>query len=180
MEKRYIKTTIVFLIVFSFSGFICNKKPNESVENKKPDFVSLWFYKIPPFLGILTDTLTLSLDLKEDNNYILLLTEAPEKTLFSSKGKWMQKNDSLILTGSECKYLDTIPEPDTLANLDDSVCSKSISLPLPLPEEKVWNIPTAGLSFVLYSFPVSKEIINNLPSLIPIIPLTKEDSGDKS
>ncbi|MCX7725737.1 MAG: hypothetical protein N2053_02680 [Chitinispirillaceae bacterium] len=179
MSKKYISRKIVLLIVLILVVFACNKKPNDNIENKKPAFVALWSFKIAPLLG-LKDTLTISLNIKEDNTYTLLLTEHPADTLFSGKGKWVQKNDSLILTGSECKYLDTLPDPDTLAKLADSVCGKSISLLLPLPEDKVWNIPTADFSIVLYSFPVSKDIIDMLPSLIPVIPLTKEDLLDKS
>lgn len=176
MKNKYLKQCKIglFIVLISIFIFLCNKKPTENVENKKPPFVSVWTCKISPLFG-LTDTLTITLDIKEDNRYALLLTEYPKDTLFSSIGKWTQKNDSLILTGLECKYLDTLPIIDTLAKLPDSVCNKSLSLLLPLPEEKVWNIPTAELSFVLYSFPVSKEIVDMIPSLIPVIPLTKEE-----
>lgn len=178
MKNKYLKqgeirVFIFFLSIVSFLC-ICNKKPTENLENKELPFVAVWSCKISPLFG-LTDTLTISLNIKEDYRYALLLREYPNDTLFMSTGKWMQKNDSLILTGSECKYLDTLPSPDTLAKLPDSVCNKSISLLLPLSEEKVWNIPTADLSVVLYSFPVSKEIIDMIPSLIPLIPLTKEE-----
>ncbi len=131
-----------------------------------------WHYALPPIPTITTDTLNIWLDVVNDSSYSLRLIERSDKKLFSSDGEWRETEDSVFLTGSECVILDTTANPDTLAPLDDSLCSTPISLPQPETAMK-WIIKTQSLTVMLSAFPISPQLAASIPSFFPEIPLVK-------
>ena len=147
---------------------------NTPPETTTPDFIGKWSCSIGPFASLIPDKFNVVLILNEDTTFSLELNQRSEKTLFSSEGTWESTDDSIFLNSSECKILDTVPDPDTLATLADSICT--VPIPLTLPDAKTeWVIQTANLMVMLSAFPIDPLLIASIPTFIQIITLNKEE-----
>ena len=152
---------------------VSNDDPTDQDTTTTPSIAEgTWHYALPPIPTKTTDTLNIWLDVVNDSSYSLRLIERSDKKLFSSYGKWRETEDSVFLTGSECEILDTTANPDTLAPLDDSLCS--IPIPLPQPETATkWTIKTRSLTVMLRAFPISPEDAELILVIFTEIPLAK-------
>ncbi|MBN1308293.1 MAG: hypothetical protein JXA18_10280 [Chitinispirillaceae bacterium] len=162
------KIGVVSLIVaVAMAGCNCTNDPEG---NRRSSPVGYW---VLPITDLIPDTMNIILDINEDATFHLELNQRSEKVLFQSEGGWETRGDSIVLDGDECLILDTVPDPDTLAHLADSICKAPIPLNLP-EEEKTWRIRTSSLALMLSAFPIDEEVIALFIALFSSIMLTKE------
>ncbi|MBN1576034.1 MAG: hypothetical protein JW913_05750 [Chitinispirillaceae bacterium] len=126
-----------------------------------------------PIAGIISDTMNIILDVNDDATFTLELNQRSEKVLFRSEGGWEATGDSIFLGSDQCMILDTVPDPDTLAPLADSICQAPIRLNLP-EEAETWKIRTSSLAVMLSAFPIEKEKIDLFLGFVSLITLTRE------
>ena len=173
--KKALFLSVAAIIVLMLS--VCTREPVDNTTPEggtTPGYVGVWHWKFSPFGTIITDTLHIFLNIMEDAAYSLKLNQSNQKILFSSEGTWTATGDSIFLNGSDCLILDTVPDPDTLAPLDDSLCGRTIALGLPESETE-WTIQTANFTVMLSAFPIDPQFVNALPTLIPTLTLIKEE-----
>ncbi len=150
----------------------CHKSPNSPPESLDPD--GDWNLAVTPNEQLGLDSMNIFLDIQSDNTYLLKLEDGTGKTLFSSSGQWNSTNDSIFLLGEECMILDTLPDPDTLSQLTDSICGMPVALQLPKSDDE-WNITTRSLSAMLSAIPMKPEYREMVYALLPTITLSKTD-----
>ena len=173
---RYIKYLLLVMTAALLFQWNCTKEPvdNTPPETTTQSVIGNWQRSIGPIAALNIDLLNITLIISEDSTFSLELNQNSEKVLFSSEGHCVITEDSIFLNSSECMILDTVPDPDTLAPLADSVCT--VPIPLALPEAKAeWDIQTANLAVMLSAFPIKPELISSIPIFIPIITLVKEE-----
>ena len=173
---RYYCIQVVVLITFILCS--CVNNPTEdttTTEDKTAPVGGDWQMSIPPFSGLLADTFNIVMNIDNDSTFHLELNERSQKILFSSDGEWSATDDSLFLVGSECKLLDTLPDPDTLKAFDESVCGRTISLPRPQSETD-WKIKTESLAYMLQAFPMDSTTASQIPLILPALTFKKTDS----
>jgi hypothetical protein len=154
---------------------LCNDKPVEPTQRDATAAIGTWECPILPIPPALPDTLAVKLAVVADSTYDLKLTQHGTKILFSSIGTWKATADSIFLYGNRCLILDTVPDPDTLATLADSVCGVPIPLQLPEPDTTVWDIRTAQLAVMLKAFPIPAILVPMITTYISNLPLQKKN-----
>ncbi len=175
-EGLIILITLFFPIQWSCS----DKSVDDGGDNTpKPDYVGEWDCGIGPIDMLKIDRFNIILNINENRTFLIELNQRSEKILYKSEGKWEATADSIFLFGRECFILDTLPDPDTLAPLADSLCG--IPIPLSLPEKKEgeeiaeWYIETENLAVLLSAFPLDTGIVQLIPRFLPILPLEKKE-----
>ena len=153
---------------FLLSLLNCNNNPTE--ENISA--IGNWEIPIHPIPKVITDTLNIVLEVRENSEYHLELNQRSEKILFSSDGMWQTTDDSIYLNGTECTILDTSSDPDTLVPLDETTCSMPIPLPFP-QSETAWEIKTSNLAVLLSAFPIDSAYSTMITTIITKIELHK-------
>jgi hypothetical protein len=172
MAKKCILILVIIAGTFPFS---CSKK---TTEPEQPSAVSTWTYPIPVIPTYTTNPMNIILEISSDSSFTLDLVEANSKKLYSSSGTTSSTKDSVYLYGDECMILDTVPDPDTLAALDEEICSAPVPLPHPQTATE-WTIQTSSLKALLLAFPIEESMIDELVRFIPILVLGLEESEEE-
>jgi hypothetical protein len=171
------KKTLYFLYAILSVTLLYTSCTKQPVENEPPDngddAYGYWLLSIPPVPTMTTDTMNIVLDIDSDGTFILELNERFEKTLYHSEGEWSATDDSIILVNSTCQILDTVPDPDTLSNLADSICSQPIPLPHPQSEDE-WVVQTKSLETLMLAL-IDESLLETLLLVIPVAPLEKQE-----
>ena len=162
---------VLFMVIIMIIQFNCAEQPTETSSEV---FLGYWHLPINPVPNFIPDTLTIVLEINEDNTFSLELNEPSEKKLYQSNGEWSADEDSIFLSSSECMLLDTTPSPDTLEPLADSICEQPI--PLPHPQSvKEWTIKTESLKTLLLAFPINQSDIEQVLNILRVLTLKKKE-----
>lgn len=171
-----IKNLLLTLIVIT--GTLLNSCAKKSTEPEPEKAIGRWTYPTPAisFYGI--KAMIIAIVISPDSSFTLDLSEeTPPKTLYHSSGTVSSTKDSIYLHNEECTIIDTTPNPDTLAFLDDETCA--VPIPLPHPQSAdVWTIQTTSMKGLLRAFPIDEAMLDGFLAMMPVLDFELDESAE--